>query len=69
MATRAKHQGRLPFFASPLEEGPVPGKSQATPTFKRHEEASYSELFYDLFFVANLAVFTNVHEINDGDSE
>lgn len=35
-----------------------------TPEFKRYEEATNLELFYDLFFVANLTTFTNSHEIN-----
>ncbi|KAL9111309.1 MAG: hypothetical protein Q9227_004186 [Pyrenula ochraceoflavens] len=36
------------------------------PKFKRHHEASSIELFYDLFFVANLATFTSNSEIADG---
>lgn len=32
--------------------------------FQRHEKVPDSELFYDLFFVANLTVFTYEHEIN-----
>ncbi|XMA16151.1 hypothetical protein WAI453_008942 [Rhynchosporium graminicola] len=35
-----------------------------TPEFKRYEDATNIELFYDLFFVANLTTFTEVHEIN-----
>lgn len=35
------------------------------PQFRRHTEATNAELFYDLFFVANLTVFTQVHEVND----
>lgn len=35
-----------------------------TPVFKRYEEATNLELFYDLFFVANLTTFTDSHEIN-----
>lgn len=35
------------------------------PAFRRHAEATNAELFYDLFFVANLTVFTNIHELND----
>lgn len=35
------------------------------PQFHRHAEATNAELFYDLFFVANLTVFTNVHEVRD----
>ncbi|KAI9689684.1 MAG: hypothetical protein M1820_010084 [Bogoriella megaspora] len=36
-----------------------------SPAFKRHSEATSTELFYDLFFVANLTTFTSSHEIND----
>ena len=39
------------------------------PVFKRHSESTPSELFYDLFFVANLTTFTNAHEINDHQSK
>ncbi|KAJ4287620.1 hypothetical protein N0V90_012323 [Kalmusia sp. IMI 367209] len=35
------------------------------PAFHRHAEATTSELFYDLFFVANLTTFTSMLEIND----
>ncbi|KAF4625473.1 hypothetical protein G7Y89_g12696 [Cudoniella acicularis] len=35
-----------------------------TPEFKRYEEATNIELFYDLFFVANLTTFTDVTDIN-----
>ncbi|EME38036.1 hypothetical protein DOTSEDRAFT_107533, partial [Dothistroma septosporum NZE10] len=35
------------------------------PDFRRFTKATDLELFYDLFFVANLTVFTYVHEIND----
>lgn len=38
------------------------------PQFQRHEEATTIELFYDLFFVANLTTFTSLHKINDGKS-
>lgn len=38
------------------------------PTFHRHAEATTAELFYDLFFVANLTTFTSVIEINDQNS-
>ncbi|KXT13313.1 hypothetical protein AC579_7227 [Pseudocercospora musae] len=31
----------------------------------RHTEATNLELFYDLFFAANLTVFSNVHEVTD----
>lgn len=36
-----------------------------SPAFHRHAEATTHELFYDLFFVANLTTFTSVLEIND----
>lgn len=36
----------------------------AGPVFERHEESTAIELFYDLFFVANLTTFSNIHEIN-----
>lgn len=35
------------------------------PVFRPKEEASTIELFYDLFFVANLTSFTNIHPIAD----
>ena len=34
------------------------------PTFHKRGEASSIDLFYDLFFVANLMSFTNIHTIN-----
>lgn len=37
------------------------------PALRHAEESSVIELFYDLFFVANLTTFTGVHEINDAD--
>lgn len=36
-----------------------------TPEFRRYEEGTNIELFYDLFFVANLTTFTDAHEINE----
>ncbi len=39
------------------------------PMFREKEEASTMELFYDLFFVANLTSFTNVHAIDSSKSE
>ena len=35
------------------------------PKFRESEEASSIELFYDLFFVANLTSFTGVHNIDE----
>lgn len=39
-----------------------------SPSFHRHAEATTAELFYDLFFVANLTTFTANLEINDNSS-
>ena len=39
------------------------------PVLKRAHEASTIQLFYDLFFVANLTTFTQVHEIDDVNSK
>ncbi|KAH7071980.1 bacterial low temperature requirement A protein-domain-containing protein [Paraphoma chrysanthemicola] len=36
--------------------------------YKQHHEASTIELFYDLFFVANLAYFTAMHQHTDAQS-
>jgi hypothetical protein len=38
------------------------------PVFREHHESSTVELFFDLFFVANLATFTANHEIVDTSS-
>ena len=52
-----------------LKSGAVIGEiaviRRDTPAFREKEEASTIELFYDLFFVANLTSFTNVHTIDD----
>lgn len=37
------------------------------PAFREREEASSIELFYDLFFVANLSSFTSAHPIDTSD--
>lgn len=34
------------------------------PQFQHYEATSNIQLFFDLFFVANLTSFTNLHEIN-----
>jgi hypothetical protein len=39
------------------------------PQFQHYEETSNIQLFYDLFFVANLTSFTNIHEVNSLDSK
>ncbi|KAL3420975.1 hypothetical protein PVAG01_07420 [Phlyctema vagabunda] len=49
------------------KDGQHPGKPsemRETPEFRRYEETTNIELFYDLFFVANLTTFTDVHDTN-----
>ncbi|TVY37374.1 hypothetical protein LOCC1_G005633 [Lachnellula occidentalis] len=72
------HNGRLTLLQSPVVSAkpagtPQPFDSESgeneiymyeTPEFRRHEEATSIELFYDLFFVANLTTFTSQYEIN-----
>ena len=55
-------------FKGLSENGKTTGYSRAPPIFKRRIEATNAELFFDLFFVANLTVFTLVHELNSGQS-
>lgn len=38
---------------------------RAEHSLHQHEEATMGELFYDLFFVANLTTFTAAHPVND----
>lgn len=38
--------------------------AKSLPEFVKHEESTNIELFYDLFFVANLTTFSEVHDIN-----
>jgi hypothetical protein len=65
----------LPFFASPVNEDALQAlnhhgsfrsdstNESGTPRlYKHHEEASTIELFYDLFFVGNLAYYTAMHQ-------
>jgi hypothetical protein len=40
---------------------------EGAPRLRRHHKTSNVQLFYDLFFVANLTTFTNKHEINSVD--
>jgi hypothetical protein len=50
-------------FQKPNDE-----KSLDRPEFRKNEAATNFELFYDLWFVANLNVFGGVHEISDEDT-
>lgn len=68
------HQQSAPSGPRPVGSFPPhrqPTTSNASSeslSFRRFTKATDIELFYDLFFVANLTVFTYVHEVNDGDS-
>lgn len=65
----------LPLFRSPLIESQKTAYQQSlkqemdeddlfdSPQFHQHNEATNSELFYDLFFVANLTVFLDSHQV------
>lgn len=55
-------------LASLNEQSEVTHPQPEGPQFQRHEEATTIELFYDLFFVANLTTFTSLHKINDAKS-
>ena len=54
------HRVPLPWIASPVDE------TNGRPRLFRHSDATPIELFFDLFFVANLSTFTATHEINNG---
>jgi low temperature requirement protein LtrA len=43
-------------------------QAEQLPRFEKHEEPSSIQLFYDLFFVANLSACTKNHQIVDGSS-
>ncbi|KAL2870025.1 uncharacterized protein BJX67DRAFT_370440 [Aspergillus lucknowensis] len=48
-----------------LIEAPIDEKVGFPPHLYRHSDATPIELFFDLFFVANLSTFTATHEINN----
>lgn len=56
--TQTAESKGLVHEVSPLAQDDVP-------VFREKEEANTIELFYDLFFVANLTSFTNIHPITD----
>lgn len=51
----------------PWIEDPLAGADHEHLVFSQRHEANTVELFFDLFFVANLATFTTYHSITDGD--
>ncbi|KAL4883761.1 nineteen complex-related protein 2-domain-containing protein [Aspergillus karnatakaensis] len=48
-----------------LIETPIDENDGVPPHLYRHSDATPIELFFDLFFVANLSTFTATHEINN----
>lgn len=50
----------LPWIETPIDE-----KDGDPPHLYRNRDATPVELFFDLFFVANLSTFTATHEINN----
>lgn len=59
-----KHLKRL-HKTIPVIESPLTGADQENLVFSQRHEANSVELFFDLFFVANLATFTAYHSISD----
>ncbi|PYH81717.1 hypothetical protein BO82DRAFT_383535 [Aspergillus uvarum CBS 121591] len=53
----------IPFIESPIDD-----KDGEPPHLYHHSDATPIELFFDLFFVANLSTFTATHEINNVDA-
>lgn len=49
----------LPWIDSPVDS------TSDFPRLSRRSDATPIELFFDLFFVANLSTFTATHEINN----
>ncbi|KAF2116937.1 bacterial low temperature requirement A protein-domain-containing protein [Lophiotrema nucula] len=59
-----KHLRRL-HKTLPWIESPLRGADHEKLVFSQRHEANTAELFFDLFFVANLATFTTYHSITD----
>ncbi|KLJ07819.1 hypothetical protein EMPG_16712 [Blastomyces silverae] len=61
LTTRKRKPRRcVPWIASPLEQ-----TDEGHPRLNHHTDSTPIELFFDLFFVANLSTFTATHEINN----
>lgn len=58
-----RHESINPADAENL--GHRDGPRNDYPKFEKHHNSTNLELFYDLWFVANLEVFTSVHEVSD----
>ncbi|KAL4969326.1 uncharacterized protein BDV14DRAFT_196153 [Aspergillus stella-maris] len=59
-----EHAG-APTEGLSLIESPIDEKDGTSPHLYRQSDATPIELFFDLFFVANLSTFTATHEINN----
>jgi hypothetical protein len=55
--------------SDPSERTESRSRGSDTPIFREHHEADSIELFYDLFFFANLATFTANHDIENAQGE
>ena len=62
-------RGRSHANAADVREGHTRQHDHDLPVFNEHHESSTIELFYDLFFVANLTTFTTNHEIVNQESQ
>ncbi|OJD15533.1 hypothetical protein AJ78_04229 [Emergomyces pasteurianus Ep9510] len=58
--TKGKQRRCVPWIASPLDK-----TGEEHPRLNHHTDSTSIELFFDLFFVANLSTFTATHEINN----
>jgi hypothetical protein len=64
-------QSKLPPLQSRIvnsDEEDFEGAEAGIPTFRKHHEASSLELYYDLYFIANLSIFTAHHEVENLES-
>ncbi|KAL3465316.1 nineteen complex-related protein 2-domain-containing protein [Aspergillus heterothallicus] len=64
-ASRANSEMQRPRRGLALIETPIDEKDRAPPHLYHNSDATPIELFFDLFFVANLSSFTTTHEINN----
>lgn len=64
-------QSKLPPLQSRIVDGDeeaFQGAEAGIPTFRKHHEASSLELYYDLYFIANLTTFAAHHDIENLES-
>jgi hypothetical protein len=64
-------QSRLPPLQSRIVDGDEIDSQRAgagMPIFRKHHEASSLELYYDLYFIANLTTFAAHHDIENLES-